>query len=65
MYETLPDRRCGIVAERQRAGGRVRNASTQLELNTCTAQQYQAADKKLNQTYRRPSNARQPHNGIC
>ncbi|BBS36677.1 lysozyme inhibitor LprI family protein [Enterobacter sp. LM3] len=27
------------------------NASTQLELNTCTAQQYQAADKKLNQTY--------------
>ena len=27
------------------------NASTQLKLNTCTAQQYQAADKKLNQTY--------------
>jgi uncharacterized protein YecT (DUF1311 family) len=27
------------------------NASTQLELNTCTAQQYQAADKKLNQTW--------------
>ncbi len=27
------------------------NASTQLELNTCTATQYQAADKKLNQTY--------------
>ena len=27
------------------------NASTQLELNTCTASQYQAADKKLNQTY--------------
>ncbi len=27
------------------------NASTQTELNTCTAQQYQAADKKLNQTY--------------
>lgn len=27
------------------------NASTQYELNTCTAQQYQAADKKLNQTY--------------
>ncbi|MEH0885774.1 lysozyme inhibitor LprI family protein [Enterobacter sp. UNJFSC 003] len=27
------------------------NASTQLELNTCTAQQYQTADKKLNETY--------------
>lgn len=27
------------------------NASTQAELNTCTAQQYQAVDKKLNQTY--------------
>ena len=27
------------------------NASTQIELNTCTAQQYQAADKKLNHTY--------------
>ncbi len=27
------------------------NASTQLELDTCTAQQYQAADKKPNQTY--------------
>ena len=27
------------------------NANTQLELNTCSAQQYQAADKKLNQTY--------------
>ena len=27
------------------------NATTQLELNTCRAQQYQAADKKLNQTY--------------
>ena len=27
------------------------NASTQTEMNTCTAQQYQAADKILNQTY--------------
>ncbi|MFZ3618412.1 lysozyme inhibitor LprI family protein [Leclercia barmai] len=27
------------------------NASTQMEMNTCTAQQYQAADKTLNQTY--------------
>ncbi|EQA6238484.1 lysozyme inhibitor LprI family protein [Enterobacter ludwigii] len=27
------------------------NETTQLEMNTCTAQQYQAADKKLNQTY--------------
>src|SRR5690606_8753752 len=27
------------------------NATTQLELNTCSAEQYQAADKKLNQTY--------------
>lgn len=27
------------------------NASTQTELNTCTASQYQSADKKLNQTY--------------
>src|SRR5690606_35656024 len=27
------------------------NATTQLEMNTCTAHQYQAADKKLNQTY--------------
>lgn len=27
------------------------NATTQLELNTCSAQQYQAADKKLNATY--------------
>ena len=27
------------------------NATTQLELNTCSAQQYQSADKKLNQTY--------------
>jgi uncharacterized protein YecT (DUF1311 family) len=27
------------------------NANTQLELNTCSAQQYQTADKKLNQTY--------------
>jgi uncharacterized protein YecT (DUF1311 family) len=27
------------------------NANTQMDLNTCTAQQYQAADKKLNQTY--------------
>ncbi|MER1634816.1 lysozyme inhibitor LprI family protein [Enterobacter cloacae] len=27
------------------------NATTQLKLNTCSAQQYQAADKKLNQTY--------------
>ena len=27
------------------------NATTHLEMNTCTAQQYQAADKKLNQTY--------------
>ncbi|WP_297115446.1 lysozyme inhibitor LprI family protein [uncultured Enterobacter sp.] len=26
-------------------------ATTQLELNTCSAQQYQAADKKLNATY--------------
>ncbi|MDV0594107.1 MULTISPECIES: lysozyme inhibitor LprI family protein [unclassified Enterobacter] len=26
-------------------------ATTQLELNTCSAQQYQAADNKLNQTY--------------
>ncbi|AMJ71253.1 hypothetical protein AW879_15525 [Enterobacter cloacae] len=26
-------------------------ATTQLEMNTCSAQQYQAADKKLNQTY--------------
>lgn len=26
-------------------------ATTQPELNTCSAQQYQAADKKLNQTY--------------
>lgn len=27
------------------------SASTQTDLNTCTAQQYQAADKKLNQTW--------------
>ncbi len=27
------------------------NASTQSELNSCTAGQYQTADKKLNQTY--------------
>ncbi len=27
------------------------NATTQLELNDCAAQQYQAADKKLNATY--------------
>ena len=27
------------------------NASTQTEMNTCTAQQYQAADETLNQTY--------------
>lgn len=27
------------------------NASTQAEMNSCTAQQYQAADKTLNQTY--------------
>ncbi|WP_342321171.1 lysozyme inhibitor LprI family protein [Kosakonia sp. BYX6] len=27
------------------------NASTQSQLNSCTAGQYQAADKKLNQTY--------------
>lgn len=27
------------------------SASTQTDLNACTAQQYQAADKKLNQTY--------------
>jgi len=27
------------------------NASTQVEMNTCAAQQYQAADKTLNQTY--------------
>jgi len=27
------------------------NASTQMEMNTCAAQQYQAADKTLNQTY--------------
>jgi len=27
------------------------NASTQGELNSCTAAQYQTADKKLNQTY--------------
>ncbi|TCB98656.1 lysozyme inhibitor LprI family protein [Kosakonia quasisacchari] len=27
------------------------NASTQAQLNSCTASQYQAADKKLNQTY--------------
>lgn len=27
------------------------NATTQLELNTCSAQQYRAADKKLNETY--------------
>ncbi|WAH53324.1 lysozyme inhibitor LprI family protein [Pseudescherichia vulneris] len=26
-------------------------ASTQSDLNSCTAQQYQAADKKLNETY--------------
>ena len=26
-------------------------ATTQLELNTCSAQQYQAADNQLNQTY--------------
>ncbi|WP_414163382.1 lysozyme inhibitor LprI family protein [Superficieibacter sp. BNK-5] len=27
------------------------NASTQLEMNQCSAQQYQAADKKLNETW--------------
>ncbi|MDK9587086.1 lysozyme inhibitor LprI family protein [Lelliottia wanjuensis] len=27
------------------------SATTQTDLNTCTAHQYQAADKKLNQTY--------------
>lgn len=27
------------------------SASTQTDLNTCTAQQYQSADKKLNQTW--------------
>lgn len=27
------------------------NANTQSEMNICAAQQYQAADKKLNQTY--------------
>lgn len=27
------------------------NASTQTEMNTCAAQQYQSADKTLNQTY--------------
>lgn len=27
------------------------NATTQTELNSCTAAQYQTADKKLNQTY--------------
>jgi len=27
------------------------SASTQLDLNTCAAKQYEAADKKLNQTY--------------
>ena len=27
------------------------NATTQSELNACSAQQYQAADKKLNETY--------------
>ncbi|WP_039056292.1 lysozyme inhibitor LprI family protein [Enterobacter sp. Bisph1] len=27
------------------------NASTQSQLNSCTAEQYQTADKKLNQTY--------------
>jgi uncharacterized protein YecT (DUF1311 family) len=27
------------------------NAGTQAELNSCTAKQYQAADKKLNETY--------------
>ncbi|HBI6862036.1 lysozyme inhibitor LprI family protein [Enterobacter pasteurii] len=27
------------------------NATTQAELNACSAQQYQAADKKLNETY--------------
>jgi len=27
------------------------NATTQLDLNICTAKQYQEADSKLNQTY--------------
>ncbi|MCU6671014.1 lysozyme inhibitor LprI family protein [Enterobacteriaceae bacterium H4N4] len=31
------------------------NANTQTEMNACSAQQYQAADKKLNQTYQAAS----------
>lgn len=40
-------------------------ATTQTELSACAAEQYQAADKKLNQTYRPPSNARQPLSATC
>uniref|UniRef100_UPI00112F36AC lysozyme inhibitor LprI family protein n=1 Tax=Salmonella enterica TaxID=28901 RepID=UPI00112F36AC len=29
------------------------SASTQLEMNRCAAAQYQAADKKLNETYQK------------
>ena len=28
------------------------NANTQIEMNTCAAEQYKAADAKLNETYR-------------
>ncbi|CAD5354398.1 MULTISPECIES: lysozyme inhibitor LprI family protein [Enterobacter] len=40
------------------------SANTQADMNSCTAQQYQAADKKLNQTYqtvmKRADAAQQP-----
>jgi hypothetical protein len=41
------------------------NATTQLELNTCSAQQYQAADKSSTRPIRRPSSARQPNSEIA
>ena len=40
-------------------------ATTQLELNTCSAQQYQAADKKPTRLTRRPLSVRQPLSEIC
>ena len=37
------------------------NANTQIEMNTCAAEQYKAADAKLNETYQNALEARRPN----
>jgi uncharacterized protein YecT (DUF1311 family) len=42
---------CSAAAERPALADDCANANTQIEMNTCAAEQYKAADAKLNETY--------------